>query len=104
MALKGDRAFNPDWVQYHKLPEKLTSITAGFEDRYQMRKFQKQDNSEFLPKDDYMTGYQKLAQTLKDDAIFGKPEFDLYYRGVKPSELDVEFGGVRVKPFKCLDK
>jgi hypothetical protein len=57
-----------------------------------------------MPKDDYMTGYQKLAQTLKDDAVFGKPEFDLYYRGVKPSELDVEFGSVRVKPYKCLDK
>ena len=62
------------------------------------------ENSEFLPKDDYMTGYQRLAQTLKDDAVFGKTEFDLYYRGVKPSDLDVEFGGVRVKPFKCLDK
>ena len=56
--MKGDRAFNPDWVQYHKVPEKLIPITTGMPDRYLPKKLQKpSDGSEFLPKDDYMTGY-----------------------------------------------
>ena len=27
MSLKGERAFNPDWVQYHKVPEKLIPVS-----------------------------------------------------------------------------
>ena len=57
MSLKGERAFNPDWVQYHKVPEKLVPMTVGFDDRYQVKKYQKKESSEFHPKDDYMTGY-----------------------------------------------
>jgi hypothetical protein len=56
----------------------------------------------FLAKEEYETGYQRIARTLKDDAVFGKPEFDLYYKGVKPEDLDTEFGGLKTKPFHCL--
>lgn len=101
--LKGDKAFNPDWIQYHKLPEKLTPISLGFKDRYQKRGVKKLEEPDvFLPKEDYETGYQRIARTLKDDAVFGKPEFDLYYKGTKPGELDTEFGGLKTKPFHCL--
>lgn len=56
--LKGDRAFNPDWVQYHKLPEKLVPMTVEMKDTYLPKRLRKpKDQSEFLPKDDYMTGY-----------------------------------------------
>ena len=37
-----------------------------------------------------------------DDAVFGKPEFDLYFKGLKPEHLNVEFGEIKTKPFKCL--
>jgi hypothetical protein len=55
-----------------------------------------------LDKEEYESGYQRLARSLKDDAVFGKPEFDLYYQGLKPESLNVEFGGLKTKPFKCL--
>lgn len=41
-------------------------------------------------------------RTLKDDAVFGKPEFDLYYKGLGSDDKAAEFGGLRTKPFNCL--
>ena len=104
MNLKGPKAFNPDWIQYHKLPEKLTPIATGFRDKYQVKTMKglHTEKTQFLDKEEYASGYQRLARTLKDDAVFGKPEFDLYYKGLKPESLDVEFGGLKTKTFHCL--
>ena len=101
--LKGDKAFNPEWVQYHKLPEKLVPISQGVRDKYQRRGMPKMEEpTQFLNKEDYESGYQRLARTLKDDAVFGKPEFDLYFKPMKPENLNEEFGGLKTKPFVCL--
>ena len=58
--------------------------------------------SPFLPRDEYASGYERLVQILKDDAVFGKPEFDLYYKGLKPEDRVVEFGDLKTKPFTCI--
>ncbi len=98
--MKGDSAFNDEWIKYHKLPEKLIPISQGLKDRYLPKA--KPETSVFLEKDEYTTGYERLAQTLKDDAVFGKVEFDLYCKGLKPEDLNTEFGGLKTKPFKTL--
>lgn len=101
--LKGDSAFKEDWVQYHKVSEKLVPIAQGFKDKYQRKGMKKlEENTQFLNKEEYASGYQRLARTLKDDAVFGKPEFDLYYQGLKPEHLNEEFGGLKTKAFHCL--
>ena len=39
---------------------------------------------------------------MKDDVVFGKPNFNLYYKGLKPADLNDEFGNVKTKPYKCI--
>jgi hypothetical protein len=55
-----------------------------------------------LDKDEYITKYLELARQMKDDVVFGKPNFNLYSRSMKPADLNVEFGGTVTKPFKCI--
>lgn len=61
--LKGaERALKPEFVKYHHVPEKLLPITQGMKDRYLPPSKGKQpEPTQFMPKDEYMTGYQKLA-------------------------------------------
>ncbi len=99
--LKGDRAFpKGQFKTVTKLPDKLVPISHGLKDRY--LKGAKQEKSEFLDKDEYASAYVRLARAMKDDAVFGKPEFDLIYKGLKPHDIDVEFGNVKNKPFRCI--
>ena len=81
-------------MQYHKLPDKLVPISHGHKDRY-LVKGKQPESTIFLDKEEYASGYAKLARTLKDDAVFGKPEFDLYYKGLKPRDKDVQFGDLK---------
>jgi len=39
---------------------------------------------------------------MKDDVVFGKPNFNLYFKAMHPSDLNEEFGGTKTKPFKCI--
>lgn len=38
---------------------------------------------------------------MKDDFVYGKPPLDLYYRGLKAEQVNVEFGGT-YKPRQVL--
>jgi hypothetical protein len=38
---------------------------------------------------------------MKDDFVYGKPKLDLYFRGLKTEQTDVEFGGT-IKPLRVL--
>jgi len=46
----------------------------------------------FLQKDGFVPAYLELARTMKDDFVYGKPEMDLYYLGMKPEQKNEEFG------------
>ena len=39
---------------------------------------------------------------MKDDVVFGKPNFNLYIKGLKPKDINEELGGLKTKPFKCI--
>lgn len=43
-----------------------------------------------------------MARQMKDDVVFGKPNFNLYFKSMKPKDLNEEFGGTKTKPFKCI--
>ena len=60
------------------------------------------EKNPFLDKDEYTTKYLELARQMKDDVVFGKPNFNLYFKSVKPADLNEEFGGTATKPFKCI--
>jgi hypothetical protein len=47
-----------------------------------------------LKKDSWTPAYLEIARTMKDDFVYGKPKLDLYYRGLKPEQMGVEFGGI----------
>ena len=102
LQLKGENAFNPTWVQYHKVSDTLQPLAAGLKEKGLPRRVKPKEDSQFLPRDDYASGYERLVRTLKDDAVFGKPEFDLYYKGLGSDDKSAEFGGLRTKPFHCL--
>ena len=102
LQLKGEKAFNPTWVQYHKVSDTLQPLAAGLKEKGLPRRVKPKEDTQFLPRDDYASGYERLVRTLKDDAVFGKPEFDLYYKGLSSDDKSAEFGGLRTKPFHCL--
>lgn len=56
----------------------------------------------FLDKEEFTPAYLQLARQLKDDVVFGKPNFNKYFKAMKPNDLNDEFGGVKSKPFKCI--
>ena len=56
----------------------------------------------FLDKDEFTPAYLLLARQMKDDVVFGKPNFNLYSKPLKPSDINDEFGGVKTKPYKCI--
>ena len=56
----------------------------------------------FLEKEEYTSCYLQLARQLKDDVVFGKPNFNLYFKTLKPDDLNEEFGGTKSKNFKCI--
>ena len=97
--LNGKLASRKDWLYYHTLPQKLTPIAQNFHDPHVAT--QKEKNL-FLSKDEYTSMYLQLARTLKDDVVFGKPQLKLYFKTIKPEDLNDEFGWVRTKPFKCV--
>lgn len=78
-----------DWLQYHKLPSRLEPISSKCPD-----KVVKAEKSQFLKKDSWTPAYLEIARTMKDDFVYGKPKLDLYYRGLKPEQMGVEFGGI----------
>ena len=78
-----------DWYKYHKLPEKLQAIDQNPE-------------SQHLDKDKWCPAYLELARTMKDDFVYGKPKLDMFYRGLKPEHLHVEFDGTK-KPFQLIN-
>jgi hypothetical protein len=77
----------------------LTPLSLTFKDKHS--KSQKEANP-FLDKDEYTSTYLQLARQLKDDVVFGKPNFNLYFKAMKPNDLNEEFGGTKTKPFKCI--
>eukprot|EP00347_Sterkiella_histriomuscorum_P011430 403372486 len=87
------------WLLYHSLPDKLTPVSHDFKDKHS--KAQKEKNP-FLDKEEFTPAYLQLARQLKDDVVFGKPNFNLYYKTMKPSDLNEEFGGTKTKPYKCI--
>jgi hypothetical protein len=60
------------------------------------------DQKPFLEKGEYTTKYLELARQMKDDIVFGKPNFNRYYKTSKPADINEEFGGIKTKPFKCI--
>jgi len=97
--LNGKIADRDEWKQYHALPDKLKEVAGKFSDKHST--FKKEKNN-FLDKEEYTSQYLQLARTLKDDVVFGKPNLKLYFRTVKPADLNEEFGGIKTKPFKCI--
>lgn len=87
------------WVQYHALPDILTSVAHKFNDKHSTMPKEK---NPFLDKEEFTPAYLQLARQLKDDVVFGKPNFNLYFKSMKPADLNEEFGGTKTKPFKCI--
>ncbi len=55
-----------------------------------------------MDKEEFTPAYLQLARQLKDDVVFGKPNFNLYFKALKPRDLNEEFGGLKTKPFKVI--
>lgn len=76
------------WQRYIKLPDKKRQIAT----------------SEYHPifkHEEYIEPVILLARQCRDDINFGKPIFHLYTRGLKPTDINYELGGIK-KPFKVL--
>jgi len=69
-----------DWIQYHSLPDILEPISQV-------------KQKQFLQKSKWIPAYLELARTMKDDFVYGKPKLDLFYIGMKPENVNVEFDG-----------
>ena len=78
----------------------MTGVSETFKDPYSKAKKEK---NPFLDKEEFTPAYLQLARQMKDDVVFGKPNFNLYFKSVKPNDLNEEFGGVKSKPFKCIN-
>jgi hypothetical protein len=62
----------------------------------------KKEKKLFLDQEEFTPIYLQIARQMKDDVVFGKPNFNLYFKAMKPKDLNEEFGGTRTKPFKCI--
>lgn len=87
------------WLLYHTLPDMLTPVSQNFKDKHASKPKEK---NPFLDKEEFTPAYLQLARQLKDDVVFGKPNFNLYFKTMKPNDLNEEFGGTKTKPFKCI--
>lgn len=92
-------ASRKDWIHHNALPDRLTGISQKFKDPITK---QKQETNQFLDKEQYESVYVQMARSMKDDVVFGKPNFNLYSKPLKPIDLHDEFGGLKSKPFKCI--
>lgn len=82
---------------------KLTPISDVFDDKHNKWSGGYKEKSLFLDKELWAEAMKKKnKQTIKtDDGLAGKPKMNLYYNGLKPEHMNVEFGGNQ-KPFKVI--
>ena len=93
---------NPEqWKMYHSLPPLKENIAQKIPDKHNKVNGPVKEKSDFLTKDGFVPAYLELARTMKDDFVYGKPNFDLYYIGLKPEQVNVEFGG-KQQPFRVI--
>ena len=84
------------------VPEKLKEMTSNISDRYRNRNFPPREQDPSLENEEYTTEVLQLARLMKDETVFGKPNFNTYMKPLTPGDLTQEFGGVKTKPFKCI--
>ena len=90
-------------MQYFKIPPSTLNISDGFRDTHNKFFGSEQSKSVYLQKDTFVPAYLELARTMKDDFVYGKPKLDLYYLGLKPEQVNQEFGG-KHQPLKVINK
>eukprot|EP00350_Pseudokeronopsis_sp_OXSARD2_P007138 CAMPEP_0170549714 /NCGR_PEP_ID=MMETSP0211-20121228/7861_1 /TAXON_ID=311385 /ORGANISM="Pseudokeronopsis sp., Strain OXSARD2" /LENGTH=76 /DNA_ID=CAMNT_0010855899 /DNA_START=2145 /DNA_END=2372 /DNA_ORIENTATION=- len=73
-----------EWISYHTLPDKLIPVAQNFKDTFVTKDKEK---NVFLDKEEYTSAYLQLARQMKDDVVFGKPNFNLYFKSMKPQDL-----------------
>ncbi len=88
-ALAGKERTKSAWRGCYRLPDRRHQI--GWKDA----------QHPMLDKEAYVDPVKELAARLRDDSEAGKPEFAVYTRPLRPSDLNYEFGGIH-KPFKIL--
>jgi hypothetical protein len=99
---ENDISQKSDWNGYIKVPHRLQPISIGLKDKYQKEKRFRMGGDIFLPKDEYEHPSLAMARQMKDDVVFGKPNFNLYHKGQKPEDLNNEFGTIEKKPYKSI--
>lgn len=90
-----------DWLKYHDLNHRYIPVSKQFDDKHNKVAGKTKEATEFLSQDQWTPAYLTLARTMKDDFVYGKPKLDLYFRGLKTEQTDVEFGGT-TKPLRVL--
>ena len=61
------------------------------------------DNSPhpLFKREPYLDPMLLMSRQMRDDTVFGKPNFHRYLKPLSPSDVNVEFGGIK-KPFKVI--